>query len=430
VAEPLLGWPSFWVTLLGSSALLAVGVWVASVRPRRLVQWLLAGYCAGLGLVGVVDAVNRFGASQAVGLVGYWLLVAAAGSLTALAVAMFRGSRAALAWACSLAVPVATCALGLYLVVQLRSPPPTGSPADVPFARTIGVIAIFFAELFFLVAASVAFRVAARAGQLASARQLAWVSAGLAAQPLVIWIGFPGTAAMFLSFGEELQAAFALVLSASAPCVAIAWTLASRGLEPPASRWARNVVLSFVTIAVVALAFDAFTDGTPTFLGLNGLTRLLGALALAYVVLRHNLFDLDVKVKWTLSRGTVAAVFLAVFFVVAQLAQNFLSERYGWALGGAAAGLLLFAIAPIQRAAERLSDKAMPGVRPENPAYVLRRKRETYRNAYATAWADGTMTPKDVRMLHQVREALGLPEKDILAIEREWTRKEGSTEMS
>jgi uncharacterized tellurite resistance protein B-like protein len=64
----------------------------------------------------------------------------------------------------------------------------------------------------------------------------------------------------------------------------------------------------------------------------------------------------------------------------------------------------------------------MPNVDPDDPVYVLEKKRDTYRHAYATAWADGTMTPKDMHMLQRVREALALPEKDVVAIERDWAR--------
>lgn len=197
------------------------------------------------------------------------------------------------------------------------------------------------------------------------------------------------------------------------------WPWATHGVGPKAARAARDVCIVIALFGLVWLVARA-PGPSDLFDFVIPLARFSGLVFLAYAIARQQLFDIDIKVKWTLRRGTVAAIFLAVFFVVAQLAQNFLSDRYGWAFGGIAAGLLLFAIAPIQRAAERLSDRAMPSVRPEDPFYVGEKKRETYRNAYATAWADGTMTPKDVRLLHEVREALGLPEREIVAIEKEW----------
>lgn len=45
------------------------------------------------------------------------------------------------------------------------------------------------------------------------------------------------------------------------------------------------------------------------------------------------------------------------------MAQTFLTDVYGFVVGGVAAGLLLFAIHPLQRVAERVADAAMPGVR-------------------------------------------------------------------
>ena len=64
----------------------------------------------------------------------------------------------------------------------------------------------------------------------------------------------------------------------------------------------------------------------------------------------------------------------------------------------------------------------MPGVDRADAAYVLRRKRETYRNAYAAAWADGVLTAKDQRLLAEFQDALGMPAAEYAAIERDWAR--------
>lgn len=165
-------------------------------------------------------------------------------------------------------------------------------------------------------------------------------------------------------------------------------------------------------------AFATNVEHAPN-LGLHGLVRLFGVAVLAYAILKQQLFDLDLRIKWGVSRGALVMMFLAVFFVVNQLIEAWAGQAFGSIFGAVAAGLLLFALHPLQKVAERIGSAAMPRVRSDDGAYILRRKRETYRNAVITAWGDGQLTPKDVQMLDQMRRVLGLPDKDILAIERE-----------
>lgn len=137
---------------------------------------------------------------------------------------------------------------------------------------------------------------------------------------------------------------------------------------------------------------------------------------LSYGILRTQLFDIDLHLKVTLSRGAIAAVFLGVFFVVAELAQTYLSNAYGWAIGGLAAGLLLFALAPLQRAAERLANVAMPSVS-GSADYVAARKFFVYRAALEAALADGGVTRKERAMLARLQQELGLRPEDVAQLE-------------
>lgn len=136
---------------------------------------------------------------------------------------------------------------------------------------------------------------------------------------------------------------------------------------------------------------------------------------LPYAMLRYQLFDIDLKLKLTLRRGTVAAVFLAVFFVVAQVIQNVATEALGYLVGAVAAGLLLFALQPLQSAAQRFADAAMPQVR-ETSAYASFRKLEVYKAAVEVA-AEGGISGKDRRTLDALRAKLGIDGADASAIE-------------
>lgn len=135
-----------------------------------------------------------------------------------------------------------------------------------------------------------------------------------------------------------------------------------------------------------------------------------------YGVLKYQLFDIDLKIKWTLNRGTVAAVFFAVFLVATEGAQVMFGQRNPW-LGIAAAALLAFSLAPLQRLADRISDAAMPRVQ-DTEEYRTVRKREVYQAAVASALVDGQISDKERDVLATLAQELGLGPKDALDLER------------
>jgi hypothetical protein len=134
-------------------------------------------------------------------------------------------------------------------------------------------------------------------------------------------------------------------------------------------------------------------------------------LLLAYGIATEHLFDIDLRVKWTLQRGTVAAAYVAVFFVFSEGTAAFLSDQVGTFVGLAATGLLLFALAPIRQLAERLSDTAMPHVH-DTPEYRKFRKLEIYGEAFAQTQGNGGPTPVQRIALESLRRELDLSEDE------------------
>lgn len=137
---------------------------------------------------------------------------------------------------------------------------------------------------------------------------------------------------------------------------------------------------------------------------------------LVYGILRTHLFDIDLKVKWTLRRGTLVGAFVVVFLAVAEIAQGILSDAYGYAAGGLAAALMLLAIRPLDRLAARVADSAMPEVQ-ETEGYKLVRKHLVYRAAVESVLEDGEVTPKERRVLATLADELGLSSREALDIE-------------
>ncbi len=127
----------------------------------------------------------------------------------------------------------------------------------------------------------------------------------------------------------------------------------------------------------------------------------------AYGVLRVQLFDVDLRIKRTLKRSTIAAAFVATFFVVSELAGEILSAQLGTVLGVVITGTLIFFLDPIQRAAERLSNAAMPNT-VQTPEYENYRKLQVYESALQAALEDGHISSRQRRVLDSMIQSMGI----------------------
>lgn len=231
---------------------------------------------------------------------------------------------------------------------------------------------------------------------------------------LAPWVGVDGPLNIVLTLAAMVVFALSLIASL--------WALRRAPEGTVARQHARAYLVAFGTrdtIYVAAIVGGALVPALTdlTLLVVPAASILFVAL-LAIGILRTQLFDLDLRLKWGLRRGSLAAVYLAAFFVVAELVQALATVWLGYLMGAIAAGLLLFALAPLQRFAERLSDTAFPDVRPSE-AYFTYRKLEVYRAAVEGAAPPADRTPREREMLERLRAKLGVRPEDAMAIERD-----------
>ncbi|HUR24812.1 MAG TPA: hypothetical protein VM327_02210 [Candidatus Thermoplasmatota archaeon] len=139
-------------------------------------------------------------------------------------------------------------------------------------------------------------------------------------------------------------------------------------------------------------------------------------LLLTYAILHAQLFDIDLKLKFALGKGTLGAAFLAVFFVVSQLVQVLAGAAFGAVAGAIAAGLLLFALRPLERLAHGVAEKAMPKTQ-DTPLYAQFRKMEVYKAAVESFHLDGRVTSRERDALSRLAAKLGIAATDARAIE-------------
>ncbi len=186
-------------------------------------------------------------------------------------------------------------------------------------------------------------------------------------------------------------------------------------------------------VALVATSTGALATLVPA-LGLSRVGtywRLAQALLLAWGILRHEFLGIDLRVRWTLSKSTIAALFIAVFFVASEAAQEFFGDTLGSTyVGIAAAGALVFAMAPLQRAAERLAERAVPIPAGLDMPSLTSRKEEAYRGALRVALRDRVLTVEDENAIAQLCDEMAVTHRRAreirLEVEEELTAKTDS----
>lgn len=214
---------------------------------------------------------------------------------------------------------------------------------------------------------------------------------------------------IFNADGTYLAAAWAGV---GATLVAAAMWLAS--MRGPDRRIARN--MAWLTLGSLLLGMVSFVVLGHT--SVIGGIRVITAAILGYAIVKHQLLGIDVKVRWTISKSTVAAAFIAVFFVASEGAQ-LLFGRQNELVGLAAAGALVFAMSPLQRLADRLAVKAVP-VSAEVP--ISNGKDDAFRSAVRLALRGG-ITRREEHDLALVADNLGLNAKRALELRDEVEQK-------
>ena len=144
---------------------------------------------------------------------------------------------------------------------------------------------------------------------------------------------------------------------------------------------------------------------------------LLAVPLIAYGILRTQLFDIDLKIRWTIRQSTVAAVFVAVFYLVTEGADRVLESEFGSWIGLLASAMLVFVLAPLQRFAERVAAAAMPNTE-NTPEYAAYRKMQVYEAALSDALPGG-ISEKERALLVHLRDSLGITPAAAEALERD-----------
>jgi hypothetical protein len=392
--------------LVGSAVIVALGLLVLLPaprgRPQRSFALLACGIGVGAGASNLVfsdpDWTTAMWAVLAVGhvvsLVG---LVGVVGSVTG----PLTG-KARIVAAAAFTVVAATMHVGYFL-----DPGPQqgfaalGYPVTPALVPGTSVATLFFSACW--AAAFVLARWAARPGPHDS-RHAALLSSSLLVYPAAIATQAPGS-------GFPVWDWLALGSMLAAGVVSVAWLAASRqgaGRAMLAAAWA--------PLAIVVLGL---LSGASQVQWVGGASRIAMTVLVAFAILRYHALGIHATLRFGISKGTVAGIVVAVFFIASEAAQQFfgatLQNEY---VGIVAAGLLVFAIAPLSRVADRIAEAAVPsGLAPGGAA--ADDARADLRRAYAAAARDGRITHEEELALARLATRLGLDAAEVLEIRRD-----------
>ncbi len=152
------------------------------------------------------------------------------------------------------------------------------------------------------------------------------------------------------------------------------------------------------------------------------LGTLLAVPLIAYGILRTQLFDFDLHIKWTIKQSTIATIFVTLIFLISEGADRFLSAELGNFAGLLAAAVVVFFLAPLQRFAEGVASVAMPNTQ-NTLEYAAHRKMQVYEAAVAEAVPDGNISDRERALLNSLRESLGISAADADALEGELMKR-------
>jgi hypothetical protein len=410
------------INAAGGVLLLLLAAWVLSVRPRGAASLALGGYCAAFGVWAVAwnlvardepgfSEVFFFVVTPAMLLVGAWALRLALVFPRPLAKDERGWLVAAVLVGLASAVPAA------LLDLQVGPAPVVGRAWGVHEAGLPAFLASTLAARFGfagLLAAGVLFALRFRRAPEAERGGLLVVSAALLVWPLAL-----AGVLVFMPDGSSTPAyAIFIALVTALAALRLANAASTR------SRAAAGLALFLLGTVLMGMVLQTWFGGFRGLfsVGLYGALRTLAAGLLAYAILRHQLLGLDVKVRWTIQKSTIAGAFIGVFFVASEGAQAFFGQGAGneW-LGIAAAGLLVFAMAPLQRAAERVATAAIPVAGGPSPGPSVppppRSSREAvYKDAVRLALRDRVLTLEEERALARLGEHLGFATSEALAL--------------
>lgn len=198
------------------------------------------------------------------------------------------------------------------------------------------------------------------------------------------------------------------------------------GLKAANTRLAREKALAFVLafgirdIAWASLYLAAATgwiEGREmVFNQIYAGSTLLYIPIVAYGILKVQLLDIEIRLQSTIRNTVLASTFIAVYYLISEGANNFISNQLGEVIGFLVCAVLAIFLAPLNRWANRFAGRLV-SVDTDSPDYAANRGLQVYSAAIEEALAYGEINPGQIALLDRLKQSLQVSDVDARRVE-------------
>ena len=138
---------------------------------------------------------------------------------------------------------------------------------------------------------------------------------------------------------------------------------------------------------------------------------------MAYGILSLQMLDIEIRLKSTIKNSVLAGMFLAMFYLISEGANELLSDQLGGIIGFAASAMLTLFLTPLHKWADRFSSKLVSADIDE-AGYSDARSLQMYNAAVEETLAYGEMGKSQIALLDRLRDSLNVSKDDADRLER------------
>ncbi len=182
------------------------------------------------------------------------------------------------------------------------------------------------------------------------------------------------------------------------------------------AHWRILVAALVVPLMLAGLVEYPFVAAPSWVVGIAyGVSALGFGAILAYGVLRHQLFDIDLLLHFAVNRSVFATAIAFAFLVLSESLEGLLDLESSPAIKVAAAVAIALAVRPFQIMSERLAFRFTHI--DTTPEALASRRKEIYAEAVSAAWADGEPGHRERQVLDALRHRLQLDRDAAIIVE-------------
>lgn len=159
--------------------------------------------------------------------------------------------------------------------------------------------------------------------------------------------------------------------------------------------------------------------------------EVIAAALTAYAILKYRILGAELKVKGGMKYVLMGLVVFVVLFSITWVVENpLLQDRFFTFAGDTGSSIIsafvtVLIFKPVDRLANRITDKLFPETMQDAAKYQRERSKEIYRSQVTYVLRDGDVSDREWKFLHGLRDQLGLAADEARQIEEETEKRLG-----